>query len=138
MDPSQFDPARLAIDKNKFPIAAPVARRSRPPRPRSGEWFIKGPIPGEWIARAATVGGRALRVAIAIWCEAGMKRSRTVRLSAEMQRRFSICQGTCKRALAELQGAGLISVNQQSGRRPRITIEDAPAEFTSEGHIRRE
>jgi hypothetical protein len=96
--------------------------------------FLKGPIPGGWIAGAAAVGGRALKVAIAIWCEAGMRRARTVRLSAKMQRRFSICPGTCKRALGELRGAGLISVDQQSGRRPQITIQDAPAEFTHKGH----
>jgi hypothetical protein len=134
MDPSPIDPSRLAIDATKTRITAPSVSRRRPPRPQSGEWFLKGPIPGGWIARAAAVGGRALKVAIAIWCEAGMKRARTVRLSAEMQSRFSICPGTCKRALGELQGAGLINVDQQSGRRPQITIQDAPAEFTHKGH----
>jgi len=121
MDTPQIDPERLSLKASKIPLTAPV-RRQRPARPRAGEWFIKGPIPGPWIARAAVLGGRALKVALAICCEAGMKRTRTVRLSAETLRRFSLRPQGTRRALAALARAGLVTINQEPGRKPMITM----------------
>jgi len=122
MDTPQIDPVRLSLKASKVSITAPV-RRQRPPRPRSGDWFIKGPIPGPWIARSAALGGRALKVALAICCEVGMKRTRTVRLSAETLRRFSLRPQGTRRALAALAQAGLVTVSQDPGRKPMITME---------------
>lgn len=125
MDTHQIDPARLSLHASGVSITAP-ARRQRPPRPRRGEWFIKGPIPGAWIAKAAALGGRALKVALAVYCEAGMKGSKTVRLSAETLRRFSLRSQGARRALVALGEAGLVTVSQEPGRKPLVTIEDAP------------
>jgi len=121
MDTPEINPERLSLKASTVPLTAPV-RRQRPCRRHTGEWFIKGPIPGPWIARAAALGGRALKVALAIYCEAGMKRTSTVRLSAETLRRFSLCPQGTRRALAALTQAGLVTVKQDPGRKPMITI----------------
>src|SRR5262245_41943684 len=123
MGPPPLDPMRLSLGANGIKTAL-TGKRKPPPRPRSREWFLKGPIPGEWISKAASLGGRSLRVALALWCEAGMRRRKTVRLSAEMQRRFSICARTCKFALRTLSKAKLVSVRHSPGKRPEVTIED--------------
>ena len=51
----------------------------RPPRHKVGEWFLKGPIPGEWLHRAAKLPGRALHVARALWYLAGVEKSQQVK-----------------------------------------------------------
>ena len=122
MDTPQIDPDRLSLKASAVPLTSPV-RRQRAFRRSAGEWFIKGPIPGPWIARAAALGGRALKVALAICCEAGMKRTRTVRLSAETLRRFSLRPQGTRRALAALAQAGLVTVKQDPGRKPMITMD---------------
>jgi len=118
---SRLDPKRLSLAASKTKLSAPAKRSPKPPRRRGGEWFIRA-IPGDWIAAACALGGRALRLALAIWCEAGMKRTNTVRLTAEMERRFSVCRAG--RGLAALERAGLIRVARRKGSRPQITIQD--------------
>ena len=33
------------------------AKRQRPPRHKAGEWFLKGPIPGDWLVRVFSLPG---------------------------------------------------------------------------------
>ena len=47
---------------------------TRPPRHKAGEWFVKGPIPGEWLRLAALEPGKTLHVAMALWYMAGLTR----------------------------------------------------------------
>jgi hypothetical protein len=65
-----------------------------------------------------------LKVALAVHCEAGMKGSRAVRLSAETLRRFSLRSQGTRRALVALVEAGLVTVSQKPGCKPLITILD--------------
>ena len=124
MDPQTLDPSRLKLTASNTPAAKPKLAR-KPPRHRAGEWFLKGPIPGSWLSRAAALNVRALRLALAIWFEAGVRRKRTVRLSAETLRRFAVPRDGCRKGLLELRAAGLVSIVQKTGCRPEITIEDA-------------
>jgi hypothetical protein len=118
-----MDPRRLSLAASSTKLTGEL-KRAITPRHARGEWFLKGPIPGNWLSQATALGCRALRVALAIWCEAGMRGRRTVQLSAEMQRRFSICARTCKLGVSALRSAGLVSVKHKPGRRPEITIEE--------------
>ncbi len=120
-----MDPARFQLSTSPVKLAAP-AKTKPPPRHRGDEWFLKGPIPGDWLSRASALSLIALRVALAIWCEAGMRRSQTVRLSGEMRCRFSISDNTCGRGLRALSDAGLVSLVQLPGRLPEITILKTP------------
>ena len=67
-----FDPAVLTL-----PRVATLPPPNRPPRHRSGEKFLKGPIPWAWLQRAFLLPGKALHVALLLWREAGCRRSRT-------------------------------------------------------------
>lgn len=129
MDSPAFDPARLRLTASDLPISKSKTTRKLP-RHRGGEWFLKGPIPGSWLAQAAALNVRALRLALAIWFEAGVSGHATVRLSAETLRRFSVPKDGCRKGLSELCAAGLISVVPKAGSRPKITIQDVCSSTT--------
>jgi len=44
------------------------------PRHKLGEKFLKGPIPWDWISRAAKQPGKAVHVALVLWFLAGIKK----------------------------------------------------------------
>lgn len=117
-----MDPSRFRLSNNDVVKLTAPPKTKPAPRHRGDEWFLKGPIPGYWLMRATALGLVALRVGLAVWCEYGMRRSQPVRLSAEMQRRFSISPNTCRRGLKALSDAELVAVVQLPGRRPEITI----------------
>lgn len=120
MDSLAISRLRQAVSEVKF---TPQPNERRFPKPRHGEWFLRGPIPGSWLSSAASLNVRALRVALAIWCEVGMRKSVTIRLTAAMRNRFSI--GRPGPGLRDLEGAGLVSVDRPPGRLPRITVLEA-------------
>lgn len=103
------------------------AKRQRPPRHRSGEWFLKGPIPGAWLTRAAVLSYRALRVGLAIWYLVGLKKCRAVKPTWETWKRFGLSRDAARHGLAALEGAGLVSVDRHRGRCPVVTIQDVEA-----------
>jgi hypothetical protein len=116
-----FDPARLDIRNSSAPLTGPV--RKRLPKPRNRDWFFHSRIPGTWLAAASRLNIRALRVALAVWHEAAMRKSAIVTLPAKVLERFSIVR--VDPGLAELERAGLVSTKRHRGRRPEITIEEA-------------
>jgi hypothetical protein len=124
MDPLTLDLSRLRLPSDSLPLAV-SKRPRRPPRHRRGEWFLKGPIPGSWLGPAAALNARALRLALAIWFEAGVTGQRTIRLSAETLRRFCVPPDGCRKGLAQLTAAGLVSTTSRPGARPLITLENA-------------
>ena len=44
--------------------------------------FIKGPLPLDWMQRAARLPGKTLQVALALWYLAGLQKSLTVKLAS--------------------------------------------------------
>ncbi len=114
-----FDPTRL----EPAPVDIPTGRRGRPPRHRSGERFLKGPIPWRWLELAAGLPGQALVVGLAIWREAGCRNERTVPLNLSAQ---GVPRRTACRALQALAGAGLVTVTHRDGRPPLVTLNDPP------------
>ncbi len=104
-----------------------TARPSKPhraPRHRAGQWFLKGPIPGPWLTRASGLSWRALRVGLALWYLAGLKKSRTVSPTWDVWRRFGLPPDAGRRGLAALERAGLVTVDRHVGRCPVVTIQD--------------
>ena len=94
----------------------------RPPRPKPGKRFLKGPVPLDWIKQSAKLPGKAPLVGIIIWFKAGVTNQRTVTLPGKVLREFNIGRRTGYRALKALEEAHLISVTRHQGRCPRITI----------------
>ena len=90
---------------------------------RSGR-FLKGPVPWDWITRAASLPGKALHVGTAVWLWAGIKKTkREIPLSlTRTARDFGFDHSTASRALAALERAGLVTVTRSSGRKVIVSI----------------
>lgn len=99
--------------------------RARLPRPAKGEQYLGGPVPLAWLSRAAELSGKALHLGIALWFAAIRSRGKNpaVVLSEALAERFGLRSRTTRaRALAVLSGAGLVTVENRTGRAPLVTI----------------
>jgi hypothetical protein len=116
---ADIDVAELALDHSDLAARRAVARL---PRHRPGERFLKGPVPFSWLAKAAGLPGCALHVGIALWMEAGIRRSATVPLANTRLKEMGVDRHAKRRALAALEHVALISAVREPGRAPMITI----------------
>ena len=117
-----FDPERLRLPQRAV-ITGPRRDQSGHPRPKPKDKFLKGPIPWPWLTRAASLPGRALHVAKAIWFRSGLTRSSRVRLSlSALEEEMGVRRDAASRGLKALEQAALIQVERHSGRRPAVTI----------------
>ena len=94
-------------------------------RPRQGKarrWFLKGPVPGEWLHRAAVLPGHALHVALAIWYLVGIENRREVRITRRVFDRLGVSPSAGRRGLDALERAGLVNVERHTGRCPTVTV----------------
>jgi hypothetical protein len=121
------------LDRFRLPPTIPQVRCEstlveKPTRGRSrrnkGE-FLKGPIPLSWLGCAARLSGKApLAVALAIWFQAGRRRTKKVTLTTAVIERFSIERKAKYKGLSALEQAGLVRVHQEGRRNPVVTILD--------------
>jgi hypothetical protein len=121
MPPIEMDRFRLRAGQS----GGPLASQKTPPRPRSGERFLKGPIPLDWLSAAACLPGKSLHVGIALWFMGGLHKSRVVPLSNMAGLRFGLDRNAKYRALEWLEQASLVSVERKLGRAPVVTILEA-------------
>ncbi len=122
MDP--FDIKRLSLGTDKTALAK-ARVKEKPPHHKSGEKFLRGPVPLGWLARAARLPGKALHVGIVLWFFAGLKNARTVSLPNNTLRLFDVNRNAKYRALESLEGGRLIAVERHPGRNPLVTLLDA-------------
>lgn len=117
-----FDPERLRLAACPARCEA-VRKRSRLPRHRQGEEFLRGPIPLVWLRRAGELRGKALAVAVALWFKAGTaKGNPEVAATAGLLERLGVGRKAGYRGLAALERAGLVSIERRPGRSARVTI----------------
>jgi hypothetical protein len=113
----------VAIDPTRLQLASTRAVRSkRLPRHKTGQKFLKGPIPLDWLSTAAKLPGKSLHVAIAIWFTASLEKSCTVPLSNIAGLPFGLDRNAKYRALQWLENANLIRVERKLGRSPIVTL----------------
>lgn len=117
MDPLDLDTFRAKPNDRPQP-----ARLKRLPRHQPQEWFFKGPIPGDWLQRAAALPGRALHVGLAVWHAASLERSDEARLTGRLLSRFGVQPDAGRYGLAALERAGLVAVVRHRGRCPIVSI----------------
>lgn len=109
---SDIDIENLRWPKAKAVPALHVTKKL--PRHKPGQHFLKGPIPWNWISKAAQLPGKALHVGVCLWHLAGLKSSRTVPLSMD---RFAAYRG-----LKALEEVGLVRVVRQRGRLSTVEL----------------
>ena len=86
--------------------------------------FLKGPIPLEWLARAAALPGKSLAIALILWHLFGMGREdpRPISLGNGLPKKFGVTRSAKYRALQWLSDAGLVAVDQKTGRNPLVKL----------------
>ena len=89
---------------------------------QAAKFFLHPKIEMLWIEKAAQLGIQALMVGIllhfrAVWCGKD-----SVTLPKELLDKFHISRGVKQRALKSLEEAGLVSIVQETGRSPLITL----------------
>lgn len=120
---SSFDLDEIRIAPNGGPAQSGKRRpRSGFYQPRSGEKFLKGPVPLFWVMVASKLPGKALHVGIALWYLAGLTKSPVLKLNQSRLKDFGITRDSARRGLRALEHLGLILVVRKTGRKPQVTI----------------
>ena len=127
----------LFDDLNQFKLptdwkAKPKPSR-RPPRPKKGERFLKGPIPWDWIETAMALPGSALFVGLVLWQESGWKKSRTVKLRLRKLLPMGVGRWSARQGLRRLEAAGLVSIVRAPGCASEVILREAPKMNRSDG-----
>ena len=115
-----FNVQNLALPSSEA-VTLPREKKT-PPRHKTGEKFLKGPIPLNWLSRAAQLQGKSLQVGLSLWFLAGLTNSRTMKLSQSTLCDFGVNRQCKYRALKWLEDAQLISVKGANGQSPEVTL----------------
>ena len=119
-----FDPDRWELPTGQTP--GPAVKKQHRPRPHREGRFLKGPVPWPWLQRAMSLPGKALAVGLVLWLLRGMTRRRTVRFCLTRAAADGIPTTTARRAVRELERAGLVSIRRKPGRGLDVTLLDVP------------
>lgn len=85
--------------------------------------FLKGPIPLDWISRAAKIPGKsALAVGIALWFQSGRTKSRTFVLTSKVMQHFATDRRVKYDGLKLLEEHKLVIVCRRKSKNPEVTI----------------
>ena len=84
--------------------------------------FLKGPIDWGWLTRAASLPGRCLHVAIALWFRSGLTKSRSVQVSNSLLKTLGVSRWSKYRALLRLSEAGLVQLDRDDNGSPVVTL----------------
>lgn len=114
-----WDPSSLQLDQ--IAHSQRGTRRGRRILPITKR-FIAGPIPVSWICQAGQLGVKALLVGLALWHIRGLRKMNTFIVSNLMLEAWGIQPDAKSRALRKLERAGLIRIDRQGKRSPKVTI----------------
>lgn len=89
------------------------------------EPFIKGPIPLDWINRAAGLPGKALNVALAIRWLSDMNNNRPIKITKIAMQEFCFSKDAATDAIKRLEADGLVSVARRPGQKSLITLQSS-------------
>lgn len=90
-------------------------------------YFIKGPIPVDWIRAACTRDMATIRVAHALWWLAGINGDRKFALNSAARNQFDLSSQIVYRGLRALEEEGLVRVvERKRGSHTIVEILDAP------------
>lgn len=109
----------IAIPEKRFQFDFTSGKLVHTPKK---QLFLRGPVPLDWLGKAAKLPGKTLNVALAIWWLKGMTHNESFKLTRMSLNMFSIKRDAASMALNRLEGAGLISIKRVVGQRPCISI----------------
>lgn len=89
---------------------------------QQSKFFLHPQIQLIWIEKAAQLGIQTLVVGILLQFRTLLGQKAVVTLPQDFLSRFGISRGVKQRALKKLKKAGLICVEQETGRSPLITV----------------
>jgi hypothetical protein len=115
------------FQKTKATRKTRVAIRKDVPRHGSGDKFIKGPIPLDWIRAASRCGRRSTCLAILLWYAAGCQRTNPIKLGPSILSELAIAPKTASRILERMHSMRIVSVEFHRGRSPLVTILALPS-----------
>lgn len=84
--------------------------------------FLKGPIPLDWLQKAADLPGKALNVALALLWLDGMQKGKAVKLTKKARIYFNFSTQAARDAISRLEKVGLIQVFRRQGEASQIVI----------------
>ena len=116
----------LDIDALRIKDWQPKVKPVRKKTSARSKYFLKGPVPLKWLTVAGNLPGKALHVGIVLWLWAGIEKRTSVKLSSFRLEPMGVSRHSSYRALAALEGAGLVSVVRKQGSGPLVTILEAP------------
>ena len=90
------------------------------------------PVSWEWITRAGKCSGKSFQVAVAIRHQANLEKRRKISLGSRFLNEMGVSKDAKQRALSALEQEGLIVVEREPGRNPRVTIVGRKHIMTSE------
>ena len=110
----------LPIEEKKLAYKHPKLAEST--SKQAAKFFLHPKIEMLWVEKAAQLGIQALMVGIllhfrSVWCGRD-----SVTLPKELLDKFHISRGVKQRALKSLEEAGLVSISQETGRSPVVTL----------------
>ena len=99
-----------------------IARLKKQKHKKRTGRFVKGPLFWTWVTAAAHCHPRALEILLAVKMLSDTSGQQEVALSTEIVVGLGISTDTKSRAIAALEGAGLIHVKRQRGRLLRVSL----------------
>lgn len=122
MEEIELDSLRLSAEEHgRIEDAKRATRRKGKPR-QTGDWFIWGPIPGEYVARAARLPGKSLTLWLALWSEHFRRKGKPLRMTRELLHRFNITPDSAHRALEYLERAELLTAKRGRGKLATVQL----------------
>ena len=112
----------MSLQSYELPTASAAYPKSGSPPRRVQGYFLKGPIPMDWLQRAAMLSGKALHLGVALWFRAGLVGSMTLKLANADLAGLGVARDAKYEGLQRLRAAGLIAIEQQPGRAPTVTL----------------
>lgn len=108
----------LDLASYRFELAVHQAKQPH----RSGEPFLKGPIPLSWVTAATRLPGRCLAAGMVLWHLSGLTGKSKVKPTGSHWRKFGMERRSVYKALSLLEKEGLIRVERAPGRNPIVTL----------------
>ena len=118
---TNWDPSCLRLDQTGVAGLKARPRRGRQASPIRDK-FIAGPVDVSWVCQASRLGVKALLAGLALWHLKGLRHDKSFLVSNLMLQEWGIQPDAKRRALHKLEKAGLITIERQGKRSPRVTL----------------